>query len=459
MIRALGVAALCAAGLAACQPDRCTDIECVMSHAELTLDGKSAPLTSLPAGLVPEAMGPPAMTLALNGFGLLITPISAPNWGDPVLMMEAGMAAHAGAGTADDALTPVITNQPSDINLPSVDSDAPIELDIEDPNGEQPTLAFTPFDPASGRRYPHCVWLTHADRDGRDMQQVIARLGIRAIITRIDFSAGGSSCSNPKKPNGDFVIPIDACPTGQRKCGKGCIPANGSTVCCDPDGTRGAADTTSYCPNNSGGAADGACFPSTTSGSQWMCSSDGNLMSLDCPAGQHHCGELCTFIDHPCCPVGSTDPACAAPVFAGPPVAIGAKGPIDNGPALNGSGGAGGGGGGSGGGGGGGGGSGGSGGGGSCPGGQLGSARFCIQDGTSNSCSCNVDASQTSMCITPSFWQQYFHTPFPPACTPQGSSCVASDGRTMTNYCCPGLTCIGAGGPACGSGQGTCQVH
>jgi hypothetical protein len=29
----------------------------------------------------------------------------------------------------------------------------------------------------------------------------------------------------------------------------------------------------------------------------------------------------------------------------------------------------------------------------------------------------------------------------------------------MTNYCCPGLTCIGAGGPACGSGQGTCQVH
>ena len=451
MIRAWGLVAALSVGVAACQPDTCGDIECIMNHLELTLDGHAAPLTALPAGMVPSAMGP-TTTVSLASFGLLVTPISSPNWGDPVLMMEAGLPAHAGIGSADEAQTPTITNQPADISLATTDSEVGIALSIADPNREIPTLAFTPFDLADGRPYPHCVWLTRTDRDGRDVQQVILRARITAFIQRIDFSSGGSSCTNPnlKLPNGlPANLAINACPMGQKPCGSGCIPETG-TVCCYQAGKGG--DSTSYCPNGSGGATEGNCPAGAPGGSMWSCSTDGNLMSLDCPSGQHHCGELCYFDDHPCCPIGTKDPQClaGAPLFAGPPVAVHVKGPVDTGPSLGGGGG--------GGSGGSGGGSG--GGGGPCSGGgQYGSARFCIQDGTSSTCSCNVDASQTNMCITPAFWQQYFGSSFPPMCARQGTSCVASDGRTMTTYCCPGLSCIGAGGPACGSGQGTCQPH
>jgi hypothetical protein len=95
--------------------------------------------------------------------------------------------------------------------------------------------------------------------------------------------------------------------------------------------------------------------------------------------------------------------------------------------------------------------------GGSCSGGQLGSVNFCIQNGASGGCACNNQS--TSLCITPGLWQQNFGGAFPPACAPQGANCVGSDGTTIIAYCCPGLTCLGIGGPGCGPGQGTCQVH
>ena len=259
------------------------------------------------------------------------------------------------------------------------------------------------------------------------------------------------------------------CPSGTFPCGNGCI-VGADAVCCD----SGTAYTSSFCTN----AGGGGCFPNTRnckasfpSGAManFCCGVVGSFGSNDCPAGQHHCGQQCFPLDHDCCPNGNcpesgwdptgcssanpSDVGCAVCTSGsqmqcvscpagscchGDPCASGSN--CIGGDSCTGS-------------------NGGnmSMGNGSCPGGQLGSVRLCIQNGISGPCACNTD--QTSMCITPQFWQTNFGGTFPASCAAAGASCVANDGRTVTAYCCPGLSCLGIGGPACGSGAGTCQMH
>jgi len=98
-----------------------------------------------------------------------------------------------------------------------------------------------------------------------------------------------------------------ACPANTRPCGNGCIPSTG--VCCeDPGIPTDQSMGSSYCTNGAGGATDGACFsnmdgrcsaafPATVT-AEWCCAASGDFGSNDCPAGQHHCGLLCTTL--PC---------------------------------------------------------------------------------------------------------------------------------------------------------------
>jgi hypothetical protein len=255
------------------------------------------------------------------------------------------------------------------------------------------------------------------------------------------------------------------CPTGTFPCGNGCISGN-DVVCCDP----GNASTSSYCSGSIGGGCydnDRGCplAGSTSAKAAFCCGVLGATGSNDCPAGQHHCGTTCFPLDHDCCPNGScpeaawdptectsttaTDVGCAVCMSSGQqamcvscpagscchgdPCAGGdcvIGGACTGAPAMSSS---------------------------DCTGGATGSLRLCIQNGTSGPCACNT--ATTSTCITPQVWAASGSGAFPSACAPLGASCVGSDGRTLTAYCCPGLSCFGVGGPACGNGQGTCQQH
>jgi hypothetical protein len=212
--------------------------------------------------------------------------------------------------------------------IASASADVAMPLDYDDPNGCFPSLCFTPYDKASGRPYPHCIWCTHAERDAVIAGKANLRAGINAVVgNQINFNLKvGRACSNPMKPDGGPANPgLPGCPTGQRRCGNGCIPvANGDTVCCDLGDNR----TSAYCDNAAGGAREGACFPLAGCGSEFCCASNGSFSSNDCPTGQHHCGLLCYSLDHPCCPTGSTDPQCnRGGALAGPPRAVGVTPP------------------------------------------------------------------------------------------------------------------------------------
>ncbi len=312
------VAAASLAG--ACSPDVCADIECVMAHLQLTRNGEPLELFALPAASAPVPTLSGAMPV--GDFLLLVTPLSAPNWGDPVEMMAQGIVATAAAGGPDSGLAPSFTNQPADLVFADTGSDQPFELDFTDPSGEQPSICFTPYDKAGGRPYPHCIWCSRAERDAIVAGAVNLRAGMNALVDGnmpINFNlAEGRACSNPRRPNGEPANPgLPGCPAGSARCGAGCIPAG--TQCCNAF----FDDTTSYCDNRAGGG----CQVGVRCGGSQNCCGQPDFGSNDCPPHQHHCGLQCTSVDRPCCPFGSSDPQCAQRVVGGAAVGVGVQPP------------------------------------------------------------------------------------------------------------------------------------
>src|SRR5689334_5863766 len=125
----------CALALAGCGPDTCTDAECMMNSVELTAeDGSPVPLTEVAGTMValpPDGM--PDSSAPSGSFNLFVVPVSAPNFGDPLEMVENGIPIYAGSGTSDESIAPAITNQPADVRFIGTDSERDIELDFTDP--------------------------------------------------------------------------------------------------------------------------------------------------------------------------------------------------------------------------------------------------------------------------------------------------------------------------------------
>jgi len=264
-----------------------------MSHFELTLYGERLPLVQVPDSLVPmPADGMPSDSASSGSFDLLIAPVSAPNFGDPLEMVESGVPVHAGANTSDAPFTPSITNQPTDVSYLFTDSERTIELDFDDPNGETPAFFFVARDPSTGRNYPHCVWMTPAQRDGIRHGMV----NLQGKFTGYaDFGAGFhlSTCNalsplHPLPPPGG----VSRCPTGTFACGTGCLVDG--TTCTDGAGTAGCAPGQRIC-----GAAG--------------CSND----------------PCCSYgsMDPQCCPNGPDAPPCLPPNVAGEPVRMNVQPP------------------------------------------------------------------------------------------------------------------------------------
>ena len=304
--------------LAGCTPDVCSDIECVMAHLSLTADGARVPLTAVPAAGLPVPAAP--QTVSAGDFVLLITPVSAPNWADPIQLIEAGVVAD-GPSSPSAALAPRITNQPDDVALATPQSEDAITLAWLDPNAATPAFCFTPYDNESipPRPYPHCVWCTAQERDLANAGTTNMRLGINAGITSpIDFSAKiGRACNNPT--DGGFQANgMRGCPSETKPCGDGCIPE--SAECCMAQ----VGDTSSYCTNSAGGMCRRG---EPCAGSQNCCSPSNTFGSNDCAANERHCGLQCVSRDRPCCPIGSTDPRCGVRPVAGAGVGIAVDGP------------------------------------------------------------------------------------------------------------------------------------
>lgn len=108
------------------------------------------------------------------------------------------------------------------------------------------------------------------------------------------------------------------CPTGTLPCGNGCRPSG--TICCED---TFASSGSSYCTNSAGGgcfANTRSCqagFPANTA-AKFCCATSGTIGSNDCPAGQHHCGLLCSPIGTPCCPANASAQDCPTETNAAP---------------------------------------------------------------------------------------------------------------------------------------------
>jgi hypothetical protein len=259
-------------------------VACALALAACELTEVAGTMVALPPDGMPDPSAPS------GSFNLLIVPVSVPNFGDPLEMVENGIPIYAGSGTSDASSAPAITNQPADLSFLGTDSVRTIELDYTDPNGETPAFYFVVSDPTTGRMYPHCVWMTHAERDMIRQGVVKLKAGITGYV---DFGSGfyQGSC-NALPPFHSRTTPpggVERCPTGFFACGPGCLP-NGMS--CGPgDGESG------------------------------------------CASGQHLClnrGPQCTaqpccdyFSPDPsCCPNGPMSPPCLPPNVAGDPVRI-----------------------------------------------------------------------------------------------------------------------------------------
>jgi hypothetical protein len=176
--------------------DTCSDVDCVMTHLQLNLDGNALSLTPLPADRVPApASGP---LVAMGALQLMVVPLSSTSKMEPVARMQAGIAAVAGAATA-----PAITNAPGPLTLASTSDVESFELDWTDPIGARPAFCLIPWDADAQRPYPHCVYCIVADADGKTAGQSIFNATATKPIGngKIDFGYGAAS-PNACRANG-----------------------------------------------------------------------------------------------------------------------------------------------------------------------------------------------------------------------------------------------------------------
>lgn len=104
---------------------------------------------------------------------------------------------------------------------------------------------------------------------------------------------------------------VGRCLKGTLPCGNGCMPQHAE--CCD----NGTHQTSSYCIDPSAGPCqvnDRKCSPTasmTGTAAAFCCGNTALSGSVDCPEGQHHCGDFsCKPIAELCCPESNTAEQC-----------------------------------------------------------------------------------------------------------------------------------------------------
>lgn len=140
--------AACVAGLAAgCGKTTCgtADFECIMDHSTFIMNGASVRPVKLPVSKVraPAATMSAGTAPSKNALLVSIIPMSAPNFGDPIQMIQAGKFSAPGGG-ASGLPAPQITMPPANVMLSSTQPVQTLSIGYSDPYGMQPSFIFLP---------------------------------------------------------------------------------------------------------------------------------------------------------------------------------------------------------------------------------------------------------------------------------------------------------------------------
>jgi len=192
------VAALAAAG---CGKTTCAtaDFECIMDNSTFELNGLPVRPVKLPVSRVP-APAPSStggMAPSKSALSLSIIPMSAPNFGDPIQMIQAGKVSAPGGG-ASGLPAAEITTPPDNFTL-SVDYPVKtMSIGYTDPYGMTPSFIFLP-----NILTPVC-W---AFPPMRDLQiEGVAKIKIDA--TNVQMTPVG-----PSSPSPTVIMPTPVEPT------------------------------------------------------------------------------------------------------------------------------------------------------------------------------------------------------------------------------------------------------
>jgi hypothetical protein len=136
----IGASAGC--GKTTCGTD---DFECIMDNSTFLMNGTSVRPVKLPTSRVPApaptmAAGTPPSNSAMQ---ISIIPMSAPNFGDPIQMIQAGMTSLPGGG-GSGVPAAAITMPPANVMLTASRPVQTLSIGYTDPYGMTPSFVFLP---------------------------------------------------------------------------------------------------------------------------------------------------------------------------------------------------------------------------------------------------------------------------------------------------------------------------
>jgi hypothetical protein len=295
------------------------DFECIMDHSTFELNGVSVRPVQLPASRVPAPA--PLMTgdgtpPTKSSLSVSIIPMSAPNFGDPVQMIQAGKVSAPGGG-ASGLPAAEITMAPTSVNFTS----SPVQtmsIGFTDPYGMTPSFILLP-----NIGTPKC-W---AFPPMRDLQiQGIAKIKIDA--TNVQMTPVSASAPQPTVI---MPTPVEPTPIGPTDVQPSVITATPVVSWFQPPlGDVARDDNNNNGGGNNGGGGDPlagytvcepggivACndkSPPQCSSSEECCNSDGY-----CKICVPNCGPNRVNVWGPCYASACTAEINAAVSFCCPP--------------------------------------------------------------------------------------------------------------------------------------------
>jgi hypothetical protein len=187
--------ALCVAALGTgCQTTTCdaTDFDCVMEHLSIRVGDNEGAWTRIEKNRLPAM---PSSGSGGDGFDLQLIPLSVPNWGDPIELLQSGMVGVSGGGGGTAAPAPSLDSPSVNVSLDSPTDEQTVMVSFTDPNGEVPGICFQAIDP-KGLTGPYAI----CDRPKRDLQPfgiVPIRIRFNAYVDHSTINFGTASMIQP----------------------------------------------------------------------------------------------------------------------------------------------------------------------------------------------------------------------------------------------------------------------
>ena len=283
------------------------DFGCLVQHASFSLNGQSITLTPVPSTMV-KAVAPSNMSGMMpgqNSIPISIIPLSAPNFGDPIQMIEAGRVALPG-GSGAGVPAPSITSMPMNLHFTPDQPMQTLSIGYDDPYGMTPPFILLPNILVPGISTPQ-AWATPPLRDLRATGVASIQINFTNVtMTPVSQSNVRPTVVTPTAVMPQPINPSDVHPT----------PVTGTPVVSWFDPPLTPAN------NNGGGGVNGTCMTSPVncngtshfprcSQNQQCCDLNGNCTVCATACGNGGFEQQCTnfncinavnaVIDY-CCP-------------------------------------------------------------------------------------------------------------------------------------------------------------